>query len=136
MRTFGLVKRSELPYIKSQLKALNLPFATPAHAENDFADPHIQLYAIRENNEPIAICSTLYDADFQYHALKRMVILNPNNRGRGYAKALTARMVARIPHPCGCTPWITNTHCHKMLASLGFKYQYTFNEKWTFWKVD
>lgn len=135
MRTFGLVKRSELPYIKERLEALDIPFATPSHAENDFRSPNIQMFVLRENKQPVAICSVVYDLDFQYHALKRMIVLDKDNRGRGYAKVLTARIIARTPGACGCTPWADNVHCQRMLASLGFKYQYTFNNNWTFWKV-
>ena len=136
MTTVGQVRtKRELEYIKEKLMLLNIDFATPSHAETDFRSKNIKMYALRKDGTPIAICSVVRDNDFHYNALKRMVILDAENRGKGYAKHITTAIVRKQDGDCGCTPWATNVCCQKMLASLGFEYQYTFNEIWTFWKI-
>ena len=136
MLTVGQVRtKRELEYIMAKLANLNIDFATPSQAKNDFHSKDIKLYTLRKEGIPVAICSVVRDNDFNYNALKRMVVLDTENRGKGYAKYMTANIVRKQNGDCGCTPWVTNKSCQKMLASLNFEYQYTFNQVWTFWKI-
>lgn len=127
--------RADLDFIKSMLAAAGIEYATPAHAENDFRNKSIRFYAMKEEGRLVAICSIVPDTTYNYKAIKRLVVLNPADRGKGYAKKLVAAVVRRQDGACGCTPWEDNKPMQKMLASLGFTYQYTFNNFWTFWKI-
>jgi GNAT superfamily N-acetyltransferase len=57
----------------------------------------------------------------------------PEDRGKGYAKELISTVVKRQKTACGCTPWADNVKMQNLLSTLGFTYQYTFNDFWTFW---
>lgn len=127
-------KKSDLNKIQKALSLLNIDYATPQHAQNDFRNNEIRLYALIENDCPVAICSVVPDHTYNYLAIKRLVVLDTNNRGKGYAKKLISTVVKRQKERCGCTPWADNKPMQRLLKELGFVYQYTFNEVWTFWK--
>lgn len=127
-------KKSELNEVLNALDILNIEYATSAHTLRDFKDKAIRLYALKDNGTIIAICSVVPDTKYNYSAIKRLVILDPANRGKGYAKRLVSTIIRRKNENYGCTPWEDNKPMQKMLASLGFEYQYNFNDFWTFWK--
>lgn len=133
MSTRQIRIKSELQAIQSALLPLNINYATPQHAENDFRDKNIKLYGLVKNNKIVAICSVVPDTTFNYLAIKRLVVLNPEDRGKGYAKELLNTVVKRQKSACGCTPWENNIKMKNLLTALGFIYQYTFNDFWTFW---
>ena len=126
--------KTELTYVQTALSALNIDYATPKHAAHDFKEKAIRLYALKENGRIVAICSVVPDTHYNYNAIKRLIVLNPADRGKGYAKKLVGTVVRRQHGDCGCTPWEDNVPMQKMLAALGFVYQYNFNNFWTFWK--
>lgn len=127
-------KKSDLDKIQKALSLLNIDYATPQHAQNDFRNNGIRLYALIENDCPVAIRSVVPDHTYNYLAIKRLVVLDTNNRGKGYVKKLISTVIKRQKESCGCTPWVDNKPMQKLLKELGFVYQYTFNEVWTFWK--
>ena len=105
--------RADVNFIKSMLAAANIEYATPAHAENDFRDKSIKFYALRDEGRLVAICSIVPDTTYNYNAIKRLVVLNPADRGKGYAKKLVAAVVRRQNGICGCTPWEDNKPMQK-----------------------
>lgn len=127
--------KADLEYIQTALAALDIEYATPAHAAQDYKNKMIRLYALKDNGRLVAVCSIVPDTTYHYNAIKRLVVLNPADRGKGYAKKLVAAVIRRQVGACGYTPWEDNKPMQKMLASLGFKYQYNFNNFWTFWKI-
>lgn len=126
--------RKEIEYVKSALAVLNIEYATPAHAEADFRSKENRIYALKKDNVPVAICSIVPDKKYNYNAVKRLVVLDPSKKGNGYAKRLVGTIINRRSADYGCTPWEDNEPMKKLLASLGFVYQYNFNQVWTFWK--
>lgn len=128
--------RTDVEFVKSALAAAKIEYATPAHAENDFRSKSIRFYGLKDEGRLVAICSVVPDKIYNYNAIKRLIVLNPADRGKGYAKKLVATIINRQNGACGCTPWEDNKPMQKMLASLGFTYQYTFNNFWTFWKIE
>lgn len=127
-------KRQEIEQIKQALQPLNIDYATPQHAETDFINKNNKIYALVDNNNIVAVCSIVPDTTYNYLALKRLVVLNPTQKGKGYAKRLVSTVVKRQNSACGCTPWADNTPMINLLKAIGFKYQYTFCGFWTFWK--
>ena len=133
MSTRQIRVKSELQTIQTALLPLGIDYATPVHAENDFRSKSIRLYGLVKNNHIVAICSVVPDTTYNYLAIKRLVVLNPKDRGKGYAKELLRTVVKRQKGSCGCTPWADNEKMQNLLLALGFAYQYTFNDFWTFW---
>lgn len=133
MSTRQIRVKSELQAIQTALRPLDIDYATPEHAESDFRSKSIKLYGLVKNNHIVAICSVVPDVNFHYTAIKRLVVLNPEDRGKGYAKELISTVVKRQKTACGCTPWADNVKMQNLLSTLGFTYQYTFNDFWTFW---
>lgn len=128
--------KAELQAIQTALLPLGIDYATPAHAQSDFRNKSIKLYGLIKDNRIVAICSVVPDTIYNYLAIKRLVVLNPEDRGKGYAKELLQTVVKRQKGSCGCTPWEDNLPMQKLLAALGFVYQYHFNKIWTFWKIN
>lgn len=136
MSTRQIRVKAELYNIQNALLSLGIDYVTPAHAENDFRNKSIKLYGLVKNDHIVAICSVVPEVKYNYLAIKRLVVLNPKDRGNGYAKELLRTVIKRQKSACGCTPWADNQKMQNLLKSLGFNYQYTFNGFWTFWKKE
>lgn len=91
-----------------------------------------RLYLLENNNNLIAMVSIIYDTNYNYNAMKRLIIFNKKNCGKGYANILINYLSNRIEN-IGCTPWTDNFAMQKLLERNGFEFQYLFNEKWMFY---
>lgn len=78
--------KAELYNIQNALFSLGIDYATPAHAENDFRNKSIKLYGLVKNNHIVAICSVVPKVKYNYLAIKRLVVLNPKDRGNGLSQ--------------------------------------------------
>ena len=115
------------------VKDANIPYCTPAQVAEDCAKR--RLYVLMDKNTPVAICSVVEEPNFNYTALKRLLLLNPQYAGKGCAESL-------IKHVCGwhrkrtlgCTPWVNNAKTRHIFEKCGFTYQYTFLENYAFYK--
>ena len=132
-----VTRQSDIDFIAQKLLNRQIAFATPENAISDFSNKDAHLYALfdKTTDKPLAICTVIPEPEYKYKAIKRLVILDTANCGKGYAKELLASVIKREHGTLGCTPWITNTHMHGMLRHFGFTYQYTFNNIWTFWTL-
>ena len=91
-------------------------------------------YVAEDNGRLTASLSLVYDATYNYHAMKRLSVFNKKNNGKG----LAAKMIAYVVSECkgskiGCTPWTDNTAMRHILEKQGFKCEYIFAEKWCFY---
>lgn len=116
--------------IMRTLHRKQIPFATAENAKNDIELD--QMFVLEDANKILAICSMVYDKKYNYHAIKRLVILNNKNKGKGYASILVSYLANLNLPVIGCTPWSDNLAMKKLLQKLGFIYQYTFSEYWEF----
>lgn len=111
-----------------------IPYITAAHSKEDIENN--RQYVIEEEGKIIAIVSIVYDAQYNYYAIKRLCVLNKKNNGKGYAFQLLS-YCATLPLPkIGCTPWNDNQAMRHMLNKLNFKLEYIFDEKWCFYSKE
>lgn len=111
-----------------------IPYITAAHSKEDIKNN--RQYVIEEEGKIIAIVSIVYDAQYNYYAIKRLCVLNKKNNGKGYAFQLLSYCAALSFPKIGCTPWSDNQAMRHMLNKLNFKLEYIFNEKWCFYSKE
>lgn len=109
-----------------------LSYITPSLIKRDI-ELDRQYIMTNDCGKIVAICSLVYDHDYNYYAIKRLCIPNKKNRGKGYAQKMLAFMSKQTSAKVGCTPWSDNKAMIKMLTKLGFTLEYIFNEKWCFY---
>ena len=112
------------------LRNKRINYITPAQAREDIQKR--RLYVVEDNGVVIAQCALVYEPDYGYHAIKRLVIYNKKNYGRGIAQRFVSYFCAMNLPALGCTPWSDNQIMKKLLAKNGFEYQYTFLENYEF----
>jgi RimJ/RimL family protein N-acetyltransferase len=122
--------RQDYKSIAVSLRNRGIPYITPSHAEADIKNGN--LYIIKENGKPIAQCALVYEENYHYHAMKRLIIYNKKNCGQGIAKAFVEYFVKQKYKKLGCTPWRDNSRMISILLSFGFEYQYTFLENYCY----
>ena len=120
----------DLRSISASLQNKKIPYLTPSHAELDIANGN--LWVIRQNGKPIAQCALVYEENYHYHAMKRLVVYNKKNCGQGIANAFVEYFVKQNYPTLGCTPWADNRRMINILLSFGFEYQYTFLENYCY----
>ena len=87
-----------------------------------------------ENNKILGQCALVYEPNYSYYAIKRLVVYNKKNCGRGIAERFIKYLSNNTSSEIGCTPWSDNLAMKKLLLRNGFKYQYTFLENYEFFK--
>lgn len=112
------------------LRNKRIDYITPAQAREDIQKR--RLYVVEDNGVVIAQCALVYEPDYSYHAIKRLVIYNRKNCGRGIAQQFISYFCAMNLPALGCTPWSDNQIMKKLLTKNGFEYQYTFLENYEF----
>lgn len=120
--------RQDYKSIAVSLRNKGIPYITPEQADRDIENGN--LYTIKENGKPIAQCALVYEADHHYHAIKRLVVYNKKNCGRGIANAFICHFVYFNLPALGCTPWEDNIVMRNLLENYGFKFKYKFLEKY------
>ena len=120
--------------IATALYNKKIPYITAAHSKEDIENN--RQYVIEEKGKIIAIVSIVYDAQYNYYAIKRLCVLNKKNNGKGYAFQLLSYCATLSFPKIGCTPWSDNQAMRHMLNKLNFKLEYIFNEKWCFYSKE
>lgn len=75
------------------------------------------------------IASVVYDSEFKYFYIKRLLIFE---RNKGYSKAILTYLTYKYKK-CAITPYESNTAIIKVIEELGYKYRYTFLESYLFY---
>lgn len=122
---------SDLKKIVNGVRVKGLDYITPMHVREDILKD--RQFVLVDNGKIIAILSLVEDHTFHYYAMKRLLILNKKNYGKGYAQALLQYVSTQAPGKVGCTPWVNNGAMRHMLEKLGFSLEYIFEEKWCFY---
>lgn len=123
---------NDMVHVVRSLQNKHIEYATTAQAKQDISNS--RMYLLEDNGRIVAMCSVVYDKHYDYYAIKRVVVFNKRNCGKGYASALITHISAIGFHSLGCTPWVNNVAMQKLLVNLGFQFQYIFNNCWTFYK--
>ena len=124
-----LATETDIPYITHALAPKRIDYIKPSQARADIKAQ--RLYVIDLNGKPIAQCSLVEEAEFGYVALKRMTIYNQATKVKGIADMFITHF-SSLNLPIGATPWTENERMKHILLKNGFKYQYTFAEKYEF----
>ena len=119
-----LAETADYKRIAMALRNKHIDYITPAHAREDIANN--RLYVVEENGMIIAQCALVEEPAHHYHAIKRLVIYNRKNCGRGIAQRFIRYFCAMNLPALGCTPWSDNQTMKHLLSRNGFEYQYTF----------
>lgn len=119
-----LAETTDYKRIAMALRNKHIEYITPAHAREDIANR--RLYVVEEDGKIIAQCALVEEPAHHYHAIKRLVIYNRKNCGRGIAQRFIRYFCAMDLPALGCTPWSDNKTMKHLLSRNGFEYQYTF----------
>ena len=119
-----LAESTDYRRIAMALRNKRIEYITPAHAREDIANN--RLYVVEEDGMIIAQCALVEEPAHHYHAIKRLVIYNRKNCGRGIARQFIHYFCDMNLPALGCTPWTDNQKMKYLLISNGFEYQYTF----------
>lgn len=120
-------------YIKLtyHLRKKHIDYITVEHMQIDLLNKN--LYVLEDDSKLLAMISIVWQEEYECYGLKRLLIFNKKNCGKGYAKTLLAA-VLEDDKKYSVTPWVDNVAMHRLLSSLGFEYVRTFNEIWTLWE--
>jgi RimJ/RimL family protein N-acetyltransferase len=125
-----LATMTDFNFIKSALLALDIPYINPLHAINDIRKQ--RMYILEENGKIIAQCSLVPEEKYNYIAIKRLVVYPSANRHRGIGQIFLDHFISLGLPALGCTPWSDNAPMLHLLIKNGFKWQYTFLDKYEF----
>ena len=92
------------------------------------------LFVAEENNKLLGSVAVFYKPHRGYYAITRVCVYSKKSHGKGVASALIKYVLSLGLGEYGATPWNDNpTMCH-IFEKYGFKYQYTFNTFYRFYK--
>lgn len=127
-----LAQKSEAKSISCSIRNKKIDYNTARHVYEDLKNK--RLYVLVDNNEKIiASCALVEENNYNYTAIKRLVIFKKENYGKGIASQFVKYFVENISVPLGCTPWADNNAMKKILEKFGFKFQYTFLNNYCFY---
>lgn len=127
-----IANKSDYRGVACSLTNKNIPYISSAHAKNDIESN--RLFVMEEDGKVIAQCALVYESLYNYYAIKRLVVYNKKNCGRGIAQQFISFFCAMDLPALGCTPWADNVVMKKLLERNGFVYQYTFMGNYQFYK--
>ena len=116
-------------YISHALASKAIDYNKPSQAKADIAAG--RLYVLVEDGKVIAQCALVEERDFNYTAMKRMLVYRKENCGKG-AMHMFIEFFSQLGCTLGATPWTENERTKHILRKHGFVYQYTFAEKYEF----
>lgn len=127
-----IATKTDYKKIACSLNNKHINYITSSHAKEDIENG--RLFIIEEEEKIIAQCALVYEEKYNYYAIKRLVVYNQKNRGRGIAQKFISFFCNKNLPALGCTPWADNIVMKKLLERNGFVYQYTFMENYQFYK--
>lgn len=125
-------KKEDYKTIAMALRNKGIEYITPEYAKADILNN--RLFVMIEDGKIIAQCALVYEKDYSYYAIKRLVVYNKKNCGKGIAQSFISFFCAMNLPSLGCTPWADNSVMKKLLTKNGFQYQYTFLENYEFFQ--
>lgn len=86
------------------------------------------LWVLIDNNTIVASCAVV-STEFDWLGVKRLVVYNKKNCGKGYAGKLL-KAVTATPQAYCITPWDDNEPMKHLAEKVGFSFKYKFNGNW------
>lgn len=112
-------------------KKEKLDYITPKHIREDIKEN--RLFCIKEEGKIVCIGALVFDKKHNSYYVKRVLVLNKKNEGKGYAKALI-RDLSKLEKKVCVTPYKDNKPMIKILTDLGFKFIKAFGEMFTLYQ--
>lgn len=129
-----LATEKDYSHIYHALNRKGINYISANHAKEDISKN--QLYVIEENEKVIAQCALVVENNYNYIAIKRLVIYNKKDCGKGIAQRFIEYFKSFGIENLGCTPWTENTRMRKILERNGFIHQYTFLNCYEFYLLN
>lgn len=124
---YKLKQKEKLGYIYDRIREENLDYITKPLIKKDFKNEN--LYVYEANNKIKGILSVVYDKEFEYYYIKRLLVFEKG-------KKIAERMIHEIQnkyHKLAITPFESNKTMIKIVERLGFEFQYLFLEEYCFY---
>ena len=126
-----LAQKSELKSISCSIRNKKIDYNTARHVKEDLENG--RLFVLIDNDKIIASCALVEEINYNYTAIKRLVIFKKENYGKGYASQFIKFFIDTVDSSLGCTPWIDNKTMKKLLEKFGFQFQYIFSQNYCFY---
>lgn len=108
-------------------------YITPKHIKEDIEQE--RLFCIKEEGKIVCIGALVFDEKHNATYIKRVLVLNKKNEGKGYTKKMI-RDLSRLQDKVYVTPYKDNKPMIKILTDLGFRFVKAFDEMFTLYKKD
>ena len=109
-----------------------MDYNTPADVREDVKAGH--LIVAEENGKLLGSVAVFYKPHRGYYAITRVCVYSKKSHGKGVASALIKYVLSLGLGEYGATPWNDNPAMCHIFEKYGFKYQYTFNTFYRFYK--
>ena len=110
----------------------HMDYNTPADVREDVNAQH--LIIAEENGKLLGSVAVFYKPHRGYYAITRVCVYSKKSHGKGVASALIQYVLSLGLGEYGATPWNDNPAMCHIFEKYGFKYQYTFNTFYRFYK--
>ena len=110
----------------------HMDYNTPADVREDVNAQH--LIVAEENGKLLGSVAVFYKPHRGYYAITRVCVYSKKSHGKGVASALIQYVLSLGLGEYGATPWNDNPAMCHIFEKYGFKYQYTFNTFYRFYK--
>ena len=110
----------------------HMDYNTPADVREDVKAGH--LIVAEENGKLLGSVAVFYKPHRGYYAITRVCVYSKKSHGKGVASALIKYVLSLGLGEYGATPWNDNPAMCHIFEKYGFKYQYTFNTFYRFYK--
>ena len=107
-------------------------YNTPLNVHEDISAG--RLIVAEENGKLLGSVAIVYKPHRGYYAIMRLCVYSKQNAGKGIASALIDFILGLALGTYGATPWNDNPAMCHIFEKRGFIYQYTFKEKYRFYK--
>lgn len=107
-------------------------YNTPSNVREDISAG--RLIVAEENEKLLGSVAIVYKPHRSYYAIMRLCVYSKQNAGKGIASALIDFVLDLALGAYGATPWNDNSAMCHIFEKRGFIYQYTFKEKYRFYK--
>ena len=124
-------ENDKLSAIRS-LQKNQTPFCTTAQLKEDLSLG--RLIVAEENGKLLGSCAIVEEPNWEYTAIKRLIVYSKKSRGKGIADKLIKYVISLNLGTSGGTPWRNNTVTRHLFEKNGFVFQYCFMENYCFYK--
>ena len=130
--TIRYATQADQIHIIRSIQNKHMDFNTVEDVKNDIACGN--LIVAEDQGKLLGSIVVKYKPHRNYYAIMRGCVYNKKNYGKRIISTLIDYVLALNLGTYGATPWNDNPAIIKVFQKRGFQYQYTFNEKYDFYK--